>query len=102
MPYAIVNVQKGKRYRLRLFALSCHPFFTFSVDRHNLTFIEADGIEHDPVVVQNIDIHAGQRVSAILNANQPVDNYWIRAPSEVEGENPICTLIIVPTTYNRH
>ncbi|KAG5338506.1 laccase, multicopper oxidase, benzenediol:oxygen oxidorectuctase [Termitomyces sp. Mn162] len=42
--------------------------------------MEADGIEHDPVEVQNIDVYTAQRYSAILNANQPVDNYWIRAP----------------------
>ncbi|KAL9715578.1 Laccase-1 [Leucoagaricus gongylophorus] len=80
VPFAVVNVEQGKRYRLRIFALSCRPFFTFSIDNHNITFMEADGIEHDPVEVQNIDIYAAQRVSAILNANQPVNNYWIRAP----------------------
>ncbi|KAF9449616.1 multicopper oxidase [Macrolepiota fuliginosa MF-IS2] len=80
VPYAIVNVEQGKRYRFRVFAISCRPFFTFSVDGHNMTFIEADGIEHDPVEVQNVDIYAAQRVSVVLNANQPVGNYWIRAP----------------------
>ncbi|KAG6877109.1 laccase, multicopper oxidase, benzenediol:oxygen oxidorectuctase [Termitomyces sp. T159_Od127] len=80
VPYAVVNVQKGKRYRLRIFAIACRPFFTFSIDNHNITFMEADGIEHDPVEVQNIDVYTAQRVSAILHANQPVDNYWIRAP----------------------
>ncbi|KAG6887567.1 laccase, multicopper oxidase, benzenediol:oxygen oxidorectuctase [Termitomyces sp. T32_za158] len=78
--YAVVNVEQGKRYRLRIFAIACRPFFTFSIDNHNITFMEADGIEHDPVEVQNIDVYTAQRVSAILNANQPVDNYWIRAP----------------------
>jgi len=80
VPFAVVNVVHGKRYRLRIFAISCRPFFTFSIDSHNITFMEADGIEHDPVEVQNIDIYAAQRVSAVLHANQPVDNYWIRAP----------------------
>ncbi|KAF8063624.1 laccase [Lyophyllum atratum] len=80
VPYAVINVVRGKRYRLRIFAISCRPFFTFSVDNHNITFMEADGIEHDPTVVQNVDVYAAQRVSVILNANQPVGNYWIRAP----------------------
>ncbi|KAF9447931.1 multicopper oxidase [Macrolepiota fuliginosa MF-IS2] len=86
VPYAVVNVEQGKRYRLRVFALSCRPFFTFSIDGHNVTFMEADGIEHDPVEVQNFTIWPAQRISAILNANQPVDNYWIRAPPT--GGNP--------------
>ncbi|KAF5345415.1 hypothetical protein D9756_010969 [Leucocoprinus leucothites] len=80
VPYAVVNVEQGKRYRLRIFALSCRPFFTFSIDGHNITFIEADGIEHDPVEFHSVDIYAAQRISAVLNANQPVGNYWIRAP----------------------
>ncbi|TFK35168.1 laccase [Crucibulum laeve] len=80
VPFAVVNVEQGKRYRLRVFAISCRPFFTFSIDGHNMTFIEADGIEHDPVTVQNVDVYAAQRVSMVLNANQPVNNYWIRAP----------------------
>jgi len=115
VPYAVVNVEQGKRYRLRIFALSCRPFFTFSIDNHNLTFIEADGILHDAVTVQNIDVYAAQRVSAVLNANQPVGNYWIRAPptggSPVNNPNfnPNLTLAILrysgaavadPTTVN--
>lgn len=93
VPFAVINVEQGKRYRLRIFSLSCRPFFTFSIDQHNLTFIEADVTEHEPVEVQNVDLHAGQRVSVVLNANQPVNNYWIRAPSNgVPGlNNPNCT-----------
>lgn len=79
VPYAVVNVVQGKRYRyahsiglaiysnithvglrLRIFAISCRPFFTFSIDNHNITFMEADGIEHDPVTVQNVDVYAGE------------------------------------------
>ncbi|KAJ3562276.1 hypothetical protein NP233_g9679 [Leucocoprinus birnbaumii] len=115
VPFAVVNVEQGKRYRLRVFAISCRPFFTFSIDNHNITFIEADGIEHDPVEVQNIDIYAAQRFSAVLNASQPVDNYWIRAPptggdpAANPNFNPNLTLAILrykgapaqdPTTVN--
>lgn len=32
-----------------------------------------------PLVVDSIQIFAGQRYSFILNANQPVDNYWVLA-----------------------
>ncbi|KAF8997070.1 laccase [Cyathus striatus] len=39
VPFAVVNVEQGKRYRLRVFAIS------------------SDGIEHDPATVQNIDIY---------------------------------------------
>lgn len=80
VPFAVINVEQGKRYRFRVFALSCRPFFTFSVDNHNITVMEFDGVEHDPVTVQNVDVFAAQRVSVIMHADQPVNNYWIRAP----------------------
>jgi len=74
-----ITVKRGKRYRFRLVSISCDPNFTFSIDGHNLTIIEVDGINTKPLVVNEIQIFAGQRYSFILNANQPVDNYWIRA-----------------------
>ena len=38
-----------------------------------------DGNYVTPLVVDSIQIFAGQRYSFILNANQPVDNYWVFA-----------------------
>jgi iron transport multicopper oxidase len=79
VPLAIVNVQSGKRYRFRLISMSCDPNYMFSIDGHNLTVIESDGVNTDPVVVNQIQIFAAQRYSFVLTANQPVGNYWIRA-----------------------
>ncbi|KAG1739158.1 laccase [Suillus paluster] len=76
---AVVNVEYGKRYRLRIIAMSCDPYFVFSIDNHNLTVIEADGVLTEPLLVDSLPILAGQRYSVVLNANQPADNYWIRA-----------------------
>ncbi|KXN87839.1 Laccase-4 [Leucoagaricus sp. SymC.cos] len=76
---SVVNVQRGKRYRLRLISMSCDPNFTFSIDGHDLLVIESDGQATLPHTVNSIQILAGQRYSIVLNANQPVDNYWIRA-----------------------
>ena len=38
-----------------------------------------DGVNHQPVDVDSIQILAGQRYSFILRTNMPVSNYWIRA-----------------------
>jgi iron transport multicopper oxidase len=43
------------------------------------TVIEVDGVNHQPVVVDSIQILAGQRYSFILQTNMPISNYWIRA-----------------------
>nr|AGY56175.1 laccase 7 [Volvariella volvacea] len=78
-PLAVINVQQGLRYRFRLLSLSCDPNWVFSIEGHDLTVVEADGVSMQPVTVSSIQIFAAQRYSFILNANQPVDNYWIRA-----------------------
>jgi hypothetical protein len=74
-----ITVNRGKRYRFRLVSISCDPNYTFSIDGHNLTIIEVDGVSTEPLVVNEIQIYAGQRYSFILQANQPVGNYWIRS-----------------------
>ncbi|KAI6010420.1 laccase [Pisolithus microcarpus] len=76
---AVVNVEYGKRYRLRLVGMSCDSYFMFSIDGHTFTVIEADGILTEPLLVDSIQVFPGQRYSVVFNADQPVGNYWIRA-----------------------
>jgi len=115
VPYAVITVKQGLRYRFRVFAISCRPFMTISFDNHTFDVMELDGVEHDPVPFQNADVYAAQRISLILNANQTIDNYWIRAPptggsaANNPNFNPNLTLAILryegapavePTTVN--
>ncbi|KAI6149943.1 laccase [Pisolithus tinctorius] len=76
---SVTTVQQGKRYRMRVVNMACKPHILLSIDMHNMTVIEADGQETLPLVVNQIPVYVGQRYSFILEANQPVDNYWIRA-----------------------
>ncbi|KAF7965048.1 hypothetical protein HWV62_829 [Athelia sp. TMB] len=78
-PLASVHVVHGLRYRFRLVSISCEPNWVFSIDSHNLTVIEMDGISIVPKNVDSIQIFAGQRYSFVLTANQTIGNYWIRA-----------------------
>ena len=41
--------------------MSCHAYFTISIDGHNMTVIEADGVNTEPVTVDSIQIFTGQR-----------------------------------------
>lgn len=77
-PLAVINVVQGKRYRIRLLNIGCKPDYQFSIDNHTFTVIEADGEPTQPLVVDSIPISAAQRYSFILEANQTVDNYYIR------------------------
>ncbi|KAJ7635366.1 laccase [Roridomyces roridus] len=86
-PLAVISVHHGKRYRFRLISMSCDPNFLFNIDGHSFTVIEADGVNTKPYTVDAIQIYAGQRYSFVLNANQPVSNYWIRAQPLEPGLN---------------
>ncbi|KAG1785905.1 laccase [Suillus plorans] len=84
---AVINVTRGKRYRLRLVQMSCDSNVQFSIDGHNLTVIEADGQLTEPLVVDQLQIFAAQRYSVVLEADQPVDNYWIRGLPSTANAN---------------
>ncbi|KAJ7506614.1 laccase [Mycena galericulata] len=76
---AVINVKWGLRYRFRLISMSCEPNFIFSIDGHDMTIIETDGVNTKPLVVDSIQIFAAQRYSFVLNANKRIDNYWVRS-----------------------
>lgn len=59
---AVVTVQQGKRYRLRLVSISCEPNFTFSIDHHDLIVIEVEGAAVQPYTVNTIQFLAGNHV----------------------------------------
>jgi Multicopper oxidase len=78
IPLAVVNVKKGTRsvfmsmfrlvrsevlrcisYRFRLVSISCDPAFTFSIDNHDMTIIEVEGTNVQPLVVDSLNIFVG-------------------------------------------
>nr|ABR24264.1 laccase [Pholiota nameko] len=83
VPLAVIRVLPNRRYRFRLVSISCDPNYTFSIDGHNMTIIEVETVNTTPLEVDLIQIFAGQRYSFVLNTNQPVSNYWIRAEPNV-------------------
>ena len=52
---------------MRLLSFSCDPNYVFSIDGHNMTVIEADAVNHEPVTVDSIQILAGQRYSFVVS-----------------------------------
>ncbi|KAG6916563.1 hypothetical protein DXG01_006334 [Tephrocybe rancida] len=78
-PLAVINVVQGKKYRFRVIGLSCDPSYNFTIHNHQMTIIEADGESTEQHVVDSMEVWAGQRYSVIVEANQKIDNYWIRA-----------------------
>ena len=85
VPLTVIKVKPNVRYRFRIIAMSCEPNFAFSIDGHTFTIIEADGQNTVPLLVDSVQIFAGQRYSIVFVANQPVGNYWIRANNDARG-----------------
>jgi FtsP/CotA-like multicopper oxidase with cupredoxin domain len=76
--YAKINVVKGKKYRIRLINTSVDSVFSVSMDKHPFTVITSDFVPIQPYVTDQITMNIGQRYDVIINANQTVDNYWLR------------------------
>ncbi|EJF58089.1 laccase B [Dichomitus squalens LYAD-421 SS1] len=80
---AVINVEHGKRYRFRLVNIACDPNYNFTIDNHSFTVIEADGENTQPQEADSLVIFSAQRYSIVVDANQAIDNYWIRAIPDV-------------------
>ncbi|KAL9880339.1 multicopper oxidase 1 isoform 1-T2 [Glossina fuscipes fuscipes] len=79
LPLKVFNVEHGYRYRFRIINaefLNCP--IQISIDNHTLTAINSDGYDFEAVDVGSIVTYAGERFDFIVNANQIIDNYWIR------------------------
>lgn len=46
--------------------MSCEPTYTFNIDHHSMNVIEVDGVNHEPVEVDSLQILAGQRYSFVV------------------------------------
>lgn len=62
-PLAQTDTLRSISYRFRLVSISCDPNYTFSIDGHDLTIIEVDGNNVDPLVVDSIQIFAGETLT---------------------------------------
>lgn len=75
------QVRPGETVRLRLINSSSFFSFWFSIDSHDVSIVELDGVEIQPISSRGVYINIGQRVSVLVRANQTVaaGNYHMRA-----------------------
>nr|XP_031845394.1 laccase-1-like isoform X2 [Nomia melanderi]XP_031845395.1 laccase-1-like isoform X2 [Nomia melanderi]XP_031845396.1 laccase-1-like isoform X2 [Nomia melanderi]XP_031845397.1 laccase-1-like isoform X2 [Nomia melanderi]XP_031845399.1 laccase-1-like isoform X2 [Nomia melanderi]XP_031845400.1 laccase-1-like isoform X2 [Nomia melanderi] len=79
MPVATFLVKQNTRYRFRLINaefLNCPV--ELSIDNHTMNIISSDGRDVEPVQAKTLVSYAGERFDFVLEANQKIDNYWIR------------------------
>ena len=78
-----------KFYRFRLVGAQRHEMFNFSISEHNLTVIATDGYLTEPLEVDYIFIHAGERYDFLLK------------PKTREEANGTTNYLIVAETLDR-
>jgi FtsP/CotA-like multicopper oxidase with cupredoxin domain len=69
----------GVKYRIGLVGAQADGFLRFTMDNHNFTVISNDLVPVVPYVTDSIVLGGGQRYDIIIEANQAVDNYWMRS-----------------------
>ncbi|KAI9727714.1 MAG: hypothetical protein M1828_005942 [Chrysothrix sp. TS-e1954] len=74
-----VNIERGKRYRLRLINASVNTYIRVSLDDHPLTVITSDFVPIQPYTTNFLLMGIGQRYDVIIEANQTAGAYWFRA-----------------------
>lgn len=69
----------GQKHRIRVIDSQVDGWMRFSIDGHTLTVIAADFVPIVPYTAESIILAPGRRYDVIVEADQPVGNYWMRA-----------------------
>ena len=80
-PLEHFKVTKGKSYRFRVIGHGTIYPLRVSIDNHNMSLVASDGYDVAPVPCESFIINPGERFDFVVNADQPVGNYWIRTLS---------------------
>ncbi|KAH7835563.1 hypothetical protein Vadar_027366 [Vaccinium darrowii] len=70
-------VDYGKTYLLRLINAGMSEIMFFAVAKHQLTVVGTDASYIKPLKTNYIAISPGQTIDALLQANQPLDHYYM-------------------------
>lgn len=98
-PLSVFTVTTGNYYVFRVVGSIDQFALRFSIDNHTLRAIATDGKGFEFVDVDFISVEAGERYDFLLNASEPVGNYYIRAESvqanSQEGRTELSALAIL-------
>ena len=69
----------GKKHLIRLINSAVDSMFAVQIDNHNMTVISNDFVAINPYNTSSLSIGIGQRYDIVVEANQDVSSYWVRA-----------------------
>ncbi|XP_028799902.1 laccase-15-like [Neltuma alba] len=82
-----LSVRHGKTYLLRVINAALEQVLFFGIANHKLTVVGTDGSYIKPVKVDYITISPGQTMDVLLEANQPIDRYYMAAKAYSSSPN---------------
>nr|XP_043617676.1 laccase-15-like [Erigeron canadensis] len=74
-----ISLDQGKTYLLRMVNAAMNNLAFFAVANHSLTVVGCDGAYTKPLTSTYIVISPGQTLDLLLEANQPLNNYYMAA-----------------------
>ncbi|CAK4669329.1 hypothetical protein LEN26_011287 [Aphanomyces euteiches] len=86
--YKTFRVKPKTTYRLRLICGMSFFGVHFRIPKHNLTIVEIEGTKVAPKVVEYVELLPGQRYTALLTTNQPIDNYFMQIDGRWRANAP--------------
>ena len=75
----VYEVEHGQTYRFRLIHTGATYGFKVSINGHKLKVMASDGYLVEPVEVDYISLQSGERYDFLVEANQEIGNYWMKA-----------------------
>ncbi|KAE9618340.1 hypothetical protein Lal_00047254 [Lupinus albus] len=94
-----LRVDYGKTYLLRMVNAAVQDILFFAISKHQVTIVGSDGNYVKPLKVDYITISPGQTMDVLLEANQPLGQYYMASKvyssaTGVEFDNTTTTAII--------
>lgn len=80
--HTLWSVKAGKKHLFRLINSASQNMYSVHFDNHKMTVISADYVPIVPYVTDWLNIGIGQRYTVIVEMDQPVSGYFLRAVTQ--------------------
>ncbi len=85
-PLSVFQVSANRAYRFRIIGAQSVYAYSFSIDGHKLRVIATDGHFIQPVDVDYLIVHSGERYDFVIETfGKNLQNYWMRATTLEEN-----------------
>lgn len=81
--HALWEVEAGKKYLFRFINSAAQNMYSLSIDNHKFQVIAADFVPIVPYETEWLNIGIGQRYDVIVEMNQAVSSYFLRAVTQL-------------------